>query len=154
MKQLFVIASVAFCIPCLAGDGADSGPTAYRNIPLWQGGQVPGAVADGPLDAPFLTVFTPRAGAANGGAAWDHSGYALRPGVRAVLSGLDADVFDMGCWYRGRRIPYDTVILDPVGHLLTLGHREVATVLWDWMRGDRERLPASCFLALNAPDSP
>lgn len=39
----------------------------YRNIPLWTG-PAPGAVGDGPLDAPFLTVFTPRAGTANGGA--------------------------------------------------------------------------------------
>ena len=41
---------------------------AYRNIPLWETGHVPGAIGDGPLDAPFLTVFTPRAGTANGGA--------------------------------------------------------------------------------------
>ncbi|HTV18412.1 MAG TPA: alpha/beta hydrolase [Polyangiaceae bacterium] len=41
---------------------------AYRNIPLWQPGHVPGAVGDGPLDAPFLTVFLPREGSANGGA--------------------------------------------------------------------------------------
>ncbi|HVZ31057.1 MAG TPA: alpha/beta hydrolase [Polyangiaceae bacterium] len=40
--------------------------TAYRNIPLWDAGHVPGAVGNGPLDAPFLTVFLPRAGAANG----------------------------------------------------------------------------------------
>jgi formylglycine-generating enzyme required for sulfatase activity len=32
----------------------------YRNIPLWEPGKVPGARGDGPLDAPFLTVFTPR----------------------------------------------------------------------------------------------
>jgi len=42
--------------------------TAYRNIPLWESGQVPGAKGDGPLDAPFLTVFAPRAGTANGSA--------------------------------------------------------------------------------------
>jgi len=41
---------------------------AYRNIPLWESGHVPGAADDGPLDAPFLTVFLPRAGTANGGA--------------------------------------------------------------------------------------
>ena len=41
---------------------------AYRNLPLWETGQAPGAVGDGPLDAPFLTVFLPRAGTANGSA--------------------------------------------------------------------------------------
>src|ERR1043165_4306148 len=40
----------------------------YRDLPLWDVGQVPGARGDGPLDAPFLTVFAPRAGTANGGA--------------------------------------------------------------------------------------
>ena len=40
----------------------------YRDIPLWDVGQVPAARGDGPLDAPFLTVFAPRAGTANGGA--------------------------------------------------------------------------------------
>lgn len=39
-----------------------------HNIPLWNPGDVPGAKGDGPLDAPFLTVFTPRAGTANGSA--------------------------------------------------------------------------------------
>jgi acetyl esterase/lipase len=41
--------------------------TSYRNIPLWEAGHVPGAAGHGPLDAPFLTVFLPRAGTANGG---------------------------------------------------------------------------------------
>jgi acetyl esterase/lipase len=44
------------------------GITSYRNIPLWEAGTVPGAAGDGPLDAPFLTVFRPREGADNGGA--------------------------------------------------------------------------------------
>ena len=37
------------------------------NIPLWEAGKVPGAKGDGPLDAPFLTVFLPAPGKANGG---------------------------------------------------------------------------------------
>lgn len=37
------------------------------NIPLWEPGKVPLAVGDGPLDNPFLTVFPPVAGKANGG---------------------------------------------------------------------------------------
>jgi acetyl esterase/lipase len=44
------------------------GLSSYRNIPLWEAGPVPQAAGNGPLDAPFLTVFRPRAGAANGGA--------------------------------------------------------------------------------------
>ncbi len=36
------------------------------NLPLWPTGQVPMAKGDGPLDAPFLTVFRPPAGKANG----------------------------------------------------------------------------------------
>jgi acetyl esterase/lipase len=59
-------------LACFATYSAAAGPDAkleaYRNIPLWDAGKVPGASADGPLDAPFLTVFLPRAGSANGGA--------------------------------------------------------------------------------------
>src|SRR5689334_8198285 len=51
----------------LAAFGA-SDLAQYRDIPLWNVGQVPAAQGDGPLDAPFLTVFAPRAGTANGGA--------------------------------------------------------------------------------------
>ena len=39
---------------------------ANYNIPLWDAGKVPGAAGDGPLDAPFLTVFEPPPGKANG----------------------------------------------------------------------------------------
>ena len=38
------------------------------NIPLWEPGHVPLALADGPLDAPFLTVFLPPANKRNGSA--------------------------------------------------------------------------------------
>ncbi len=37
------------------------------NIPLWAEGRVPLAKGNGPLDAPFLTVFLPPEGASNGG---------------------------------------------------------------------------------------
>ena len=59
-------------ITAAAAPASDARPgpplTSYRNIPLWDAAQVPGAKGDGPLDAPFLTVFQPRAGKANGGA--------------------------------------------------------------------------------------
>lgn len=42
-------------------------PAGNYNIPLWEAGKVPLAKGDGPLDTPFLTVFAPPAGKANGG---------------------------------------------------------------------------------------
>ncbi len=36
------------------------------NIPLWEAGKVPLAKGNGPLDAPFLTVFLPPEGKRNG----------------------------------------------------------------------------------------
>jgi len=45
----------------------DKHPSGNYNIPLWEAGKVPLAKGDGPLDIPFLTVFLPPAGKANGG---------------------------------------------------------------------------------------
>ena len=60
---------VALLAPLMAqAAGPGDALAAYRNIPLWDAGQVPAATGTGPLDAPFLTVFPPRAGKANGGA--------------------------------------------------------------------------------------
>ena len=42
-------------------------PSGNYNIPLWEAGKVPMATGDGPLDAPFLTVFMPPEGKRNGG---------------------------------------------------------------------------------------
>lgn len=39
---------------------------SYRNINLWDAGQVPLATGTGPLDRPFLTMFAPRGGTRNG----------------------------------------------------------------------------------------
>jgi acetyl esterase/lipase len=41
-------------------------PAAIHNIPLWDAGKVPLATGDGPLDAPFLTIFAPPEGKRNG----------------------------------------------------------------------------------------
>ncbi|MBI2689795.1 MAG: alpha/beta hydrolase [Acidobacteria bacterium] len=41
----------------------------HYNVPLWEQGKVPMATGDGPLDAPFLTVFLPPANKRNGTAA-------------------------------------------------------------------------------------
>jgi formylglycine-generating enzyme required for sulfatase activity len=65
MKQLVVIALAGFVSVAGAAEPA-AGVGTQRNIPLWEAGKVPGATSDGPLDAPFLTVFAPRSGKANG----------------------------------------------------------------------------------------
>jgi acetyl esterase/lipase len=49
-----------------ASDRATKPSGANYNIPLWPEGKVPLAKGDGPLDKPFLTVFQPSAGKANG----------------------------------------------------------------------------------------
>jgi formylglycine-generating enzyme required for sulfatase activity len=72
MNNLRIGSLLALVLGLAAGGGhavePDNALTPYRNIPLWEPGQVPGASGDGPLDAPFLTVFLPRPGTANGGA--------------------------------------------------------------------------------------
>jgi len=62
MKHLLSIAAACFVT---ATFGAE--PGAYHNIPLWDG-PAPRAAGDGPLDKPFLTVFLPKSGTANGSA--------------------------------------------------------------------------------------
>ena len=47
---------------------AASASPPHVNIPLWETGKVPLAKGDGPLDAPFLTVFLPPPGKGNGSA--------------------------------------------------------------------------------------
>jgi hypothetical protein len=68
----WLILPLAALVPFEAMGATENAPgdalAQYRNISLWDVGQVPGAAGDGPLDAPFLTVFSPRAGTANGGA--------------------------------------------------------------------------------------
>jgi acetyl esterase/lipase len=49
-----------------ASDRALKASAANYNIPLWADGKVPLAKGDGPLDKPFVTVFLPPAGKANG----------------------------------------------------------------------------------------
>ena len=56
--QLLLAAALSFA--------AFVGEAANYDIPLWDAGKVPGAAGDGPLDAPFLTVFEPPPGKANG----------------------------------------------------------------------------------------
>jgi acetyl esterase/lipase len=71
MKSLYgaLLIVAALATTSEAGPAASPGSalTPYRNIPLWDSGHVPGAAGNGPLDAPFVTVFLPREGTANGG---------------------------------------------------------------------------------------
>ncbi len=63
---IFALAAAALASDKPSGARAPSAPRANYNIPLWPAGQVPLAKGDGPLDAPFLTVFPPLPGKANG----------------------------------------------------------------------------------------
>jgi acetyl esterase/lipase len=73
-----------------ASRAAPSAPlSAYRNIPLWEPGRVPGAMGQGPLDAPFVTVFLPRPGTAN------RASVVIAPGggnIMLMYGGEGADV--------------------------------------------------------------
>jgi acetyl esterase/lipase len=67
----FLRCFATLCGVGLAVGAADlKGPKspANYNIPLWEPGKVPLATGDGPLDAPFLTVFQPPEGKRNGSA--------------------------------------------------------------------------------------
>src|SRR5688572_24166863 len=68
MKRSLLMMLAACLAAAAAGAEPRTEPGVYQNIPLWEAGQIPGATGDSPLDAPFLTVFKPKAGTANGGA--------------------------------------------------------------------------------------
>ena len=92
MKHFLVLALLACFAPGAAGGEPGAQLSAYRNIPLWDVGHVPGAIGDGPLDAPFLTVFLPRPGTANGGAVL------IAPGggnIMLMYGGEGADVAEV-----------------------------------------------------------
>lgn len=64
MPRLQFLAAVLAAASLHAAES--SGPNVPYNIPLWTTGKVPMAKGDGPLDAPFLTVFLPAAGKRSG----------------------------------------------------------------------------------------
>ena len=59
------------------------------NIPLWEPGKVPLAKGDGPLDAPFLTVFAPPAAKRNG------SAVVIAPGGGNIMLMYDVEGVDI-----------------------------------------------------------
>lgn len=63
--------------------------TNYQNIPLWPAGHVPLATGTGPLDAPFLTVFVPKAGTGNGGSV------VIAPGGSNIMLMYGAEGFEV-----------------------------------------------------------
>jgi formylglycine-generating enzyme required for sulfatase activity len=63
MKRL----ALSWILACIVPAAMAAEPASYRNINLWEGA-APDARGEGPLDTPFLTVFAPRAGSANGNA--------------------------------------------------------------------------------------
>lgn len=64
-----LVLAVLTASPAGTGGGAANDTLSqYRNIPLWDDGQVPLAAGDGPLDKPFLTAFLPPPARRNGGA--------------------------------------------------------------------------------------
>jgi formylglycine-generating enzyme required for sulfatase activity len=92
VKPILLIAMSTCFATCAAGGEPGTTPGAYRNIPLWEAGHAPGALGDGPLDAPFLTVFLPRAGTANGAAVL------IAPGggnIMLMYGGEGADVAEV-----------------------------------------------------------
>lgn len=61
-----MLAAVAIAGSLFAADPKASKADPSFNIPLWEEGKVPLATGNGPLDAPFLTVFLPPEGKRNG----------------------------------------------------------------------------------------
>lgn len=68
-RRLAAFSAISFAL--LAADNKKTPvgdePSTNYNIPLWEAGKVPLSTGDGPLDAPFLTVFMPPEGKRNGG---------------------------------------------------------------------------------------
>ena len=67
--QILVAAllSASLALAASRTDAAGEQLITNYNIPLWEPGKVPLAQGNGPLDAPFLTVFMPPEGKRNGG---------------------------------------------------------------------------------------
>jgi acetyl esterase/lipase len=63
-----MLATLAMAGSLLAADPKAAKSFVPYNIPLWEEGKVPLATGDGPLDAPFVTVFLPPEGKRNGAA--------------------------------------------------------------------------------------
>ena len=81
------------CGLAMAGVLLAESKTANYNIPLWDAGKVPLATGNGPLDAPFLTVFAPPEGKRNGGAV------VIAPGGSNIMLMYGAEGIDIAEQY-------------------------------------------------------
>lgn len=68
VRTTLTAALAATLLAAELGAADNSATLPNYNIALWEPGSVPGAKGDGPLDAPFLTVFMPPANKRNGSA--------------------------------------------------------------------------------------
>src|SRR6266567_2041644 len=66
MNSTHLIAALAIAGSLLAANPKSPVAAVPYNIPLWDEGKVPLAAGDGPLDAPFVTVFLPPESKRNG----------------------------------------------------------------------------------------
>jgi acetyl esterase/lipase len=73
-----------------ASSGIPAKLVNYQNIPLWEPGKVPLGNGDGPLDAPFLTVFQPAAGQRTG------ASVIIAPGGANIMLMYGAEGFEVG----------------------------------------------------------
>jgi acetyl esterase/lipase len=92
MKMFYraaLIVSIAAGWAAVAEAGSGGPLSSYRNIPLWEPGHVPGAAGNGPLDAPFLTVFLPHEETANG------SSVVIAPGGANIMLMYGAEGADV-----------------------------------------------------------
>ena len=69
--RIVVLVLAASCLHAADKNSGGVGCVENYNIPLWDEGKVPLAHGNGPLDSPFLTVFTPPENKRNGTAAAD-----------------------------------------------------------------------------------
>src|SRR5262245_8919647 len=59
MQCVRVLTVLALTGAVFASEPKNTKASVPYNIPLWEEGKVPRATSNGPLDAPFLTVFLP-----------------------------------------------------------------------------------------------
>jgi acetyl esterase/lipase len=88
-RRTILTALAAASALCAAGKDAPHASGANYNIPLWDDGKVPAAKGDGPLDKPFLTVFEPPPGKADG------SAVVIAPGGSNIMLMYGAEGLDI-----------------------------------------------------------
>jgi acetyl esterase/lipase len=88
LAAALLIAGTLLAADTKKGPNGDE-PTTNYNIPLWEAGKVPMATGDGPLDAPFLTVFMPPQGKRNG------SSVVIAPGGSNIMLMYGAEGIDI-----------------------------------------------------------